>query len=59
MEQTFQINIISKKNSTWQGALITEHGTVMFQSELELLGEIGRLMDKGKESTTRWDKVEK
>ena len=44
MEQTFEIVISSCKNSTWQGTLRTGDGAVPFQSELELLLELARLL---------------
>ena len=44
MEQVFEIVISSCENCTWQGTLRAGGEAVPFQSELELLVELARLL---------------
>lgn len=44
MEHIFELVISSQENHTWQGTLRTEEGAVPFQSELELLLALDRLL---------------
>lgn len=44
MEQTFELVISSRENCTWQGTLRAEGEAVPFQSEMELLLALARIL---------------
>lgn len=44
MEQTFELVISSRENCTWQGTLRAGNEAVPFQSELELLLALARVL---------------
>lgn len=52
---TFEVIIEERNHFTWQGHVVVEGMVIPFQSDLELLKVMGRLLEEHEEISSQWN----